>query len=139
MRSNTKPVISTFLRRVLLADAAATGATAALMAFAAGPLAAFLGLPADLMRWAGFSLFPWVVLLLWLGTRERVSRPLVLAVVAGNALWAVDSVLLLMTGWVEPTVFGYIFAVAQALVVAAFAELQYVGLRPNTLSGGGRL
>ena len=33
------------------------------------------------------------------------------------------------TGWIAPTVIGYAFIVFQAVVVGAFAELQYVGLR----------
>ena len=46
-----------------------------------------------------------------------------------NLLWAVDSLLLLVTGWVAPTTLGYAVVVGQALAVAVFAGLQYVGLR----------
>ena len=46
-----------------------------------------------------------------------------------NLLWALDSLLLLTTGWVAPTLWGYLFTVVQALAVVAFAGLQYAGLR----------
>ena len=36
---------------------------------------------------------------------------------------------LLLTGWIDPTLPGVAFVLIQAVVVAAFAELQVVGLR----------
>ena len=123
--SHTSP----FLRRVLLADAATSGASGLLMTFAAGPLADWLGVPAALLRYAGLSLFPFAALVACLATREAPPRRAVWAVIVLNALWAADSLLLLAGGWVGATAVGYAFIVAQALVVAAFAEAQYVGLR----------
>ncbi|WP_437554601.1 hypothetical protein WME97_21870 [Sorangium sp. So ce367] len=118
-----------FLRRVLLADAALSGATGLLMLAAAAPLAGLTGLPEALFRWAGASLLPFAALVAWLGTRERPARGAVVAVVVANALWVVDSVLLLALGWFEPTAIGYAFVAAQALAVALFAEAQVIGLR----------
>jgi hypothetical protein len=46
-----------------------------------------------------------------------------------NVLWTVDSVLILLTGWVSPTELGYAFVVVQALGVAILASLEYVGWR----------
>ena len=123
--SNTSP----FLRRVLLADAATSGASGLLMTTASGPLADWLGVPAPLLRYAGLSLFPFAALVAYLATREAPPRRAVWAVIVLNALWAADSILLLVGGWVGPTALGYAFIIAQALVVAAFAEAQYVGLR----------
>jgi len=34
-------------------------------------------------------------------------------------------------GWVEPSLFGYVFVIGQALVVALLAELQWFGLRQS--------
>jgi len=53
----------------------------------------------------------------------------VIAVIAGNALWALDSALLLATDWLSPTTAGQVVVALQALGVAAFAALQYAGLR----------
>jgi hypothetical protein len=58
---------------------------------------------------------------------------LVFAVVACNGLWALDSVLLLVTGWIEPTVLGEVFVLGQALTAAVLAELEFLGLRRSTL------
>jgi hypothetical protein len=122
-------IASPLLRQAFLADAATSAASGALMMLAAGPLGGLLGLPDLLLRLAGAVLLPYAALLAWLGLRERLQRPAAWAVVAGNALWAADSVLLLVGGWVEPTPAGYAFVVAQALVVVMYALLQYAGLR----------
>ncbi|MGE5511019.1 MAG: hypothetical protein ACM31O_07205 [Bacteroidota bacterium] len=120
---------STFLRHALLADAAASGATALLLIIGAGVLDGLLGLPVALMRGAGLILIPYVAFVAWLGTRERLSGAAVRAVIILNAIWAAASLLVLVGGAVAPTMLGYAFVVLQALVVALFGELQYVGLR----------
>jgi hypothetical protein len=124
---------SPLLRKALLADALLSGITGLVLLLAAGPLATLEGLPVGLLRWSGIILIPFAAFVAWLGTRERVQRPLVFAVVACNALWALDSVLLLVTGWVEPTILGEVFVLGQAAVVAVLAELEFFGLRRSTL------
>lgn len=119
----------TLLGRSLLLDGVVSGATGGLMFLAAGPLAGLLGLDERLLRIAGFSLLPFAALLLFLAVRPQVSRPLVWGIVGYNLLWAVDSLLLLTTDWVAPTALSYAFTVFQAVAVAGFAILQYVGLK----------
>ena len=118
-----------FLRNALLLDAAATGATGLLLIGGAGLLEGLLGLPAGLMRWAGLVLIPFVAFVAWAGTREPASQGAVALIIAVNVLWVVASVCLLLGGLVAPTLLGYAFVLAQAVVVALFAELQYVGLK----------
>jgi CHASE2 domain-containing sensor protein len=118
-----------FLRQALLADAVTSAACAVLMIAAAGFLEGLLGLPAALLRGAGLVLLPFVACLAVLATRESVPRAAVWAVIGANALWAVESALLLLTGWVDPTPAGIVFVIAQGAVVALYAELQIVGLR----------
>jgi hypothetical protein len=120
---------SSLLHQALLADAAISGATGLLMLLGAGLLASLLGLPEALLRFAGLILLPYGVLVAYLGTRESPPRPAVWAVIAVNALWAADSILLLLSGWVAPNALGHVFVAAQALVVLIFAELQYIGMR----------
>lgn len=125
---------SLFLRRVLILDAAASAATGALMAFAAGQLGTPLGLPDDLLRYGGLALLPFAALVGFMATRETLPRAIIWAVIVANALWVVDSVALLASGWVAPTALGSAFVVAQAAAVAVLAELEYIGLRRTGLA-----
>ena len=124
---------SPLLRKALLADAVLSGLTGLLLASAATPLAGPLGLPVGLLRWSGIILIPFAACVAGLRMQQRLQRPFVFAVVACNVLWAVDSVLLLLTGWIEPTVLGEVFVIGQAVAVAVLAELEFVGLRRSTL------
>ena len=47
--------------------------------------------------------------------------------IAANALWVVDSFVLLATGWQDPTTAGAVWIAMQAVTVAAFAALQLAG------------
>ena len=120
---------SPLLRQALVADATTSAAFGLLMLIGAGPLSGILGLPEMLLRIAGALLLPYSALIGWLGIREQIGKPVAWAVVLGNALWVADSLLLLVSGWVQPTSAGTAFVVAQALVVLMYAEFQLVGLR----------
>jgi hypothetical protein len=120
---------SPLLRQALVADATTSAALGLLMLIGAGPLSGILGLPEMLLRIAGALLLPYSALIGWLGIREQIGKPVAWAVVLGNALWVADSLLLLVSGWVQPTSAGYAFVIAQALVVLMYAEFQLVGLR----------
>ncbi len=121
--------ITPFLRNALLADAFVSGAAAFVMAAGAGVLAPLTGLPAPLMFWAGLALIPFVVLLAVVARRESVSRLVLIDIIAINALWVAASFGILLMGAVSPNLLGHVFVGAQALTVALFAELQFVGLR----------
>ena len=129
--------MSSFLRRVLVADATTSGACGLLMVFGSGFLERLLGVPAAVLVSAGILLFPFAGFVAYLATREHLHRPSLWAVIACNALWAIDSIALLLFGWLEPTLLGNAFVVAQALVVGAFAELQYFGLRRSVATARG--
>jgi len=116
-----------FLRRILTVDAVISGTSGVLMLAAATLLERRLALPAPLLRYAGFSLLPFAALVLYLAKRDVLPRGGVRTVIALNAAWVVASVALLFT--VTPTTLGYAFVIAQAVTVAALAELQYMGLR----------
>lgn len=121
--------VPTFLRRVLALDAVLSAVMGVVMVLAVAPLSSLLGLPASLLTWAGLSLLPFAAFVGWLASRELPPRAGVWAVVACNALWALDSLVLLAAGGLEPTLLGKVFVVFQALVVALLAELQFFGLR----------
>jgi hypothetical protein len=118
---------SSFLRRVLWVDAATCLATGLLLSLQAAPLAGLLGLPAALLTYAGLSLLPCAALMLWIATRESIWRLGAWTVIAGNAAWVAGSAALLVA--YSPTLPGYAFVIAQAVVVALLAELEFTGLR----------
>jgi hypothetical protein len=114
------------LRTALKLDALVTGANGAAYLALAGPLEDLLGLEPALLRGIGaflllFSGAVWAV-----ASRPQVSSSAALAVIAINVLWAADSIAFLAGGVADPTTFGGIWIVMQALVVAGFAGLQAV-------------
>lgn len=120
---------STLLKRALQADAVASAASGLLMFAGAGVLDGVTGLPTELLRYAGLFLLPYAALVGWMGFKASLPRWLVWTVILGNLAWAAESVLLVFSAWVAPTAYGIAFVLAQAFVVALFAELQFFGLR----------
>jgi hypothetical protein len=123
--------VSTFLRRVLLLDAVSCGAMAVLLLAGSGLLAGALGLPAELLNEAGSVLLPFALVLAVAGTRSRLPRPVVWAVIVANSVWVIDSFVLLFSGWVSPSWLGWVFVAGQAAFVAVLAELEFIGLRKS--------
>ncbi|HET7491795.1 MAG TPA: hypothetical protein VFK01_07935 [Bradyrhizobium sp.] len=120
---------SSFLRRALQTDALFSGVSAALLTLGAAMLAPLMNLPVPLLRETGVFLIAYAALVGWLGMRATMPRALVVIVIAGNAAWTVASIALLFSGAVAPNLLGEAAIAAQAIVVGALAELQYVGLR----------
>jgi len=127
-----------FLRRVLLIDAASSGALGLLLLTCASLLGGMLDLPAAMLEEAGFVLLPFALMLAFLGSRTRLPKALVWTVIAVNVIWAFDSCVLLLSGWVQPNLRGHAFIAGQAAFVAVIAQLEFVGLRKSTqLSAAG--
>jgi hypothetical protein len=122
------------LRLALLADAAASGIMGVLLAAAADPLAAWFGLPLALLREVGLLLIPYAGLLIYLASRQTTPRLPAQLIIAGNVLWVIGSVALLISSLVAPTTLGTAFVIAQALIVAILAELQLLGLKRQRLA-----
>ena len=121
--------MSRLLKWALIVDAIATGVTGVAMAALGGVLEPLLGIPASLLIPAGIILLPYAALVGYLGTRRVVARAAIWAVIACNVAWAVDTVLLIVLGWLEPTMLGAVFVVGQAVFVLLLADVQYLGLR----------
>lgn len=124
--------VTPFLRNVLHADALISGAAGLLMMLGAPLLSPLLELPAQLLFWAGLVLVPFVAMLVVVARRTTVSKLMMIDIIAINALWVVASFGLLLSGMVAPNALGIAFVVAQALAVAVFAELQFIGIRRAT-------
>ncbi|SIR54656.1 hypothetical protein [Bosea sp. TND4EK4] len=124
---------SPLLRRALALDAIACAAMGALLAVAAAPLAAWLGLPAPFLRGAGLLLLPCAAVLVWLAIRQDVPRLAAFAVIAVNLVWITDSLLLLAGGWFAPTGLGIAFVLAQAATVLALTAMEATGLTRSAM------
>lgn len=116
-----------FLRYVLFADAAASGATGALMIAGAGYLSGLLSIPAGLLFEAGLLLVPYVLFVLWTATRRAIPVTPVRLIIACNALWTLGSIVVLL-GWLAPNALGHAFVIFQAGAVGLLGLLQYLGL-----------
>jgi hypothetical protein len=121
--------VSNFLRYVLFADAATCLACGLLLTIGGGFLQDILGLPISLMFYAGLSLLPFTAFLIYTATRKSISKTAIWAIIGLNLLWTIDSFLLLVSGYVAPTAFGYVFVIFQAIGVLMFADLEFIGLR----------
>jgi hypothetical protein len=117
------------LRVALKLDAVVTGANGLAYLVLAAPLEDLLGLDASFLRAAGaflvvFAAFVWAV-----ARQREINRTAAFAVIAANLLWILDSIVLLASGWQDPTTAGAVWIAMQAVTVTAFAGLQIAGRR----------
>jgi hypothetical protein len=123
---------SPLLRNALGLDAIASAASGLLMTAGASPLSSLLGLPPALLTGAGLACLAWAAFVGWASRRGAVTSAVIWTIIALNAVWVVESVLVLVLGWVQPTTLGIAFVIAQAAVVLALTEAQYIGFRRST-------
>jgi hypothetical protein len=117
------------LRLALRLDAAASGALGLLALAAASPLTGLLGPTAGMLRGTGAFLVAYALALVLIAARPVIPRPAAWAVVIGNSLWVLGSVGALIAGRDTFTTLGTVVVLAQAVAVAVFADLQWLGLR----------
>jgi hypothetical protein len=118
-----------FLRRVLAVDAIGGIGMGLLIAATAPALSGLTRLPVALLYGAAAILLPLGAFIAWLARHPALPRAAVWGVIAINVIWVIESVAVLLLGWVQPTVVGHAFVLAQAAFVALLAELEYIGLR----------
>ena len=118
---------SPLLKRVLLVDGLTSLTLGVLLMVAAGVASTALGLPEGLLRAAGLICLPFAAAVLWLARQGRPPEAAIWIVIAGNGAWVAASIMLLVSGWVAPTLLGLAVVIAQAILVGLFAELQLVG------------
>jgi hypothetical protein len=124
---------SRLLRSAFIADAAASGAIAAVHLLVAGDpagsVAATLGLPAPLLEGTGIFLALYALLLVVLARSRVIWSALAWFIVLGNVGWAMLSGLLLVTDVLAATPLGVAYVLVQALGVLLFAGLEWRGVR----------
>lgn len=117
------------LRLALRVDGLVTALNGAAYLSAAALLDDVLGLSPGPLRGVGgfllvFSGAVWVT-----ATRATLRTGAVRAVVAVNALWAIGSIAVALTGWGSRTTVGSVWILLQAAVVGGFAAWQLTWLR----------
>jgi hypothetical protein len=118
------------LRYALRADALFSAATGIISLAAAQPLATLIGIEPPLVFYGlGIVLLLYAAFLFLKTRHEQIDRRFAIVIIALNAIWVLDSVVVLVTGWLPLTSAGMWIIAILALVVATLAELQFFGLR----------
>ena len=117
------------LRRAVQLDAVVSGAFG-LVLLVAGPfLVEVLGAPLTVLWPVAVVCLGYAAALWLVQSRPRISTGAAWSIVALNLVWAAASVVLVVLGWLPLTALGVGFVILQAVVVAALADAQFVGLR----------
>jgi hypothetical protein len=118
-----------FLRTILTIDAITCLASGLASLVLAPMLGDALGLSTALLQGSGAALLA-VAAFIAFAAKTAPSTPwAVWVVVLGNAAWVLGSVLVLLAGIEQPTALGTAYVIAQAVVVAILAELEYTSLK----------
>lgn len=117
------------LRLALRLDAVASGALGLLAVAAAPALDDLLGIEPSVLRPIGIFLVLFAAAVAVIASRPRIGPAAAWTVIGVNALWVIDSVAVVATGWLDLTGLGIAFVLVQAAAVAFFADLQFMGLR----------
>ena len=120
---------SALLRRILATDAVFSGLSGVGLTLGAAPFSTLFGLPYELVLGAGLFLVPYALFVAWLGARATAPSALVWLVVVGNAVWTLESIVLVVSGQASPTTLGAAVVIAQAIAVAIIADVQALGLK----------
>ncbi len=122
-------ILTPFLRKVLIADAATSAAAGLLLIGGADLLSGLLGLPSGLLFWSGVALFPFVAALVMVARANAAPAGVIPAIIAINFAWIAGSLFVAFGPIFAPTLIGKVFVCAQAAAVFLLAELQVMGLR----------
>jgi hypothetical protein len=126
------------LRVALRLDALVSAAFAALVLIGGPMLVDLLGASLTLLWSVGVAVLVWSGALWWVQLRARINPRAVWTIIALNLMWALESVLLVVLGWVPLTGLGVAFVLLQAAAVLGLTDLQFVGLRRALYPGQAR-
>jgi hypothetical protein len=117
------------LALVLKLDAVTTGANGIAYVALADTIHSSLGVSGGALRAIGAVLVAYGVAVWLLASRPAINRTGVRVVIAANAIWAIDSAIVLIAGWLDPEALGAAWIALQAVIVAGYAAMQAVALR----------
>jgi hypothetical protein len=123
-------------RRAILIDAAATATSAVLLLAARSMLYPYFGLNSPLLIDITAAAFlAYAAIIAAVARREAIARATLLTIASANVAYVVASIMLLVMIWGQLHLVGRTLIFAAAMVVEAFATLQFVAARqaPQTL------
>ena len=121
---------SNLLRYALRGDAIITAAAGAICLADAQPLSIFLGIQPPLaLQILGAVLVVYGAFLFYSAAQVQISRRIVIAAIALDLIWIIDSAILLGSGWLPLTSAGMWTIGLLAAAVVIVAELKFFGLR----------
>ena len=121
---------SNLLRYALRGDALVTIATGAICLADAQPLATLLGIQPPLaLEILGGVLVLYGAFLFYTAAQAQLSRRIVIATIALDVIWVIDSAILLAADWLPLTSAGMWTIGLIAVAAAVVAELKFFGLR----------
>lgn len=121
--------VSSWLRWGLGIDSVASASMGLIFVLLSEPVSTLFHLPPMGVLSVGLFCLIYATVIGRMAQRPRLPRWSVWAVVIGNALWAVDSVLLVSLDLLSPNDGGRVFILVQAALVFGLAEWQYLGLK----------
>lgn len=121
--------IAGLLKQVFLVDGVGCIGLGVAMLPLTGWLEETLGLPALLLIALAAYLVAYGAAETYVATRERASRSAVVTLIALNAMYVLDSAIVLATGWFSPTTTGTITVAVLAVGVVGVTALQAFAYR----------
>lgn len=117
-----------FLRRVLWLDAILGAATLPSHLLNTGFMSNLLGLSQPMLVWSGWLLFAYAAFIMLIVSRKAISRSLVKVLIAGNLLWIVGCIELLLVGQGTLTTLGIAYIGVQIVTVGLLTMMEWRGL-----------
>lgn len=122
-----------FLRRVLWLDAILGAATLPSHLLNTGFMSNLLGLSQPMLVWSGWLLFAYAAFIMLIVSRKAISRSLVKVLIAGNLLWIVGCIELLLVGQGTLTTLGIAYIGVQIVTVGLLTMMEWRGLWKNQI------
>ena len=122
-----------FLRRVLWLDAILGAATLPSHLLNTGFMSNLLGLSQPMLVWSGWLMVAYAAFIILIVSRKAISRSLVKVLIAGNLLWIVGCIELLLVGQGTLTTLGIAYIGVQIVTVGLLTMMEWRGLRKDQI------
>ena len=122
-----------FLRRVLWLDAILGAATLPSHLLNTGFMSNLLGLSQPVLVWSGWLMVAYAAFIILIVSRKAISRSLVKVLIAGNLLWIVGCIELLLVGQGTLTTLGIAYIGVQIVTVGLLTMMEWRGLRKDQI------